>query len=396
MENFKILVVANENKQSAQQAANGDVFTHVGQQQVDTEKVVTPVVAEVSKEMPEAANDNGESPRPADNAALGPESVSPDSKSQEEDSIVYTQALIDKAVSVYELTDVIKAVPPAVYNSGNKKSVKASLQQLWYDLALKPALMNIPKRMGAQPGKGLPSRAVLLNHLYGFERYDIDAILKLEKIWVKRACKWALKKNRPVTRNTINTLMEQYEKGYKEAKKRVATEHRNKFYATLVENPQKADMAQLYNGAIVDLTQVPDKFDPSKMTLPLAENALVLVAVLPKEMDNAMDLIKSWGLKYVDNVAWHRDKVKPGYVWSVNMHTNILIAVKGRPDNPIDYTRLQSISFDAQVPGNKYLPDYYYSGLETLMQGGAYLEVFSTRQFSDQWFVFNPQEADNV
>ncbi len=383
------------------------------------------IVADLSKA--EMANDNAKPPKPADEAALGMEpetkeevdkaenaspfpdptnvlagdilpmySELPVSNPQEDNAIVFTQALIDRAVSEYGLTDVIKAVPPSVYSSGNKKSIKASLQQLWYDLALKPALEAIPKRMGVHPGKGLPSRAVLLKYLYGFERYDIDAILKLDEIWVKRACKWALKKNRSITRHTIDTLKKQYEEKCKEAKKMAATEAKNKFYATLVENPQKADMAQLYNGAIVDLTQVPDKFDPAKMTLPLAENALVLVAVLPKELHKALALIKSWGLEYVDNVVWQRNKVKAGYVWSVNIHTNILVAVKGCPDKPIDYTRLQSISFDAQAEENEYLPDYYYSSLEALIPGGAYLEVFSTRQFSDQWFVFDPREADNV
>ncbi len=350
---------------------------------------------------PEIANDNCEPPKPVDAIALDTESctkekVSGTGKDREDNKIVFTQPLVEKAISEYGLEDMVKTVSPSVYTSGNNKSVKASIKQLWYDLALKPALEAIPKRMGAQPGKGLPSRAVLLKYLYGFERYDIDAILKLEEIWVKRACKWALNKNRPITRHTIDTLKKQYDEKKKEAKKRAATEAKNKFFATLVENPQKADMAQLYNGAIVDLTQMPDKFDPAKMTLPLAKDALVLIAVMPKQLQKAMDLMKSWGLRYVDNVVWQRNKVKSGYVWSVNTHTNILIGVNGCPNAPIDYTRLKSVFFDAQAQEENHSPDYYYSSFEALIPGGAYLEVFSTRQFSDQWFVFDPREADNV
>ena len=62
----------------------------------------------------------------------------------------------------------------------------------------------------------------------------------------------------------------------------------------------------------------------------------------------------------------------------------------------MDYFRLKSILFEPQAMGQHDLPDYYYDSMSNLVPGGAYLEVFSSRQYNDQWFTFDAKEADNV
>ena len=173
-------------------------------------------------------------------------------------------------------------------------------------------------------------------------------------------------------------------------------EAKNQKFAKSVENSQKANVADAHNAAIIDLTQMSANCIPETLTLPLAEDALVLVAIMPDKLLNAIDLINKWGLTYIDNVVWNRDRIKGQYVWSKNIHTNILIATKGNLDAPIEYLRFDSNTVEHQGPDQKCLPDYYFSEVEVLVPGGKYLEVFTSRQYSDKWFSYQAQGGKNV
>jgi len=173
-------------------------------------------------------------------------------------------------------------------------------------------------------------------------------------------------------------------------------EAKNQKFVKSIENSQKANITDTYNAAIVDLTQMPANCIPETLTLPLADNALVLVAVMPAKLLDAIDLIEKWGLTYVDNIVWNRDRIKGQYVWSKNIHTNILIATKGKPEEPIEYFRFNSDTFEHQEEDKKCLPDYYFSEVEQLIVGGKYLEVFTARQYNEQWFSYQAQGGKNV
>ena len=308
----------------------------------------------------------------------------------------YSRGQIDEAIKEYELAQVLHDIPPSQYIVAGRKSVRISIENLLWAFALKPFLMAIPKRMGAHPNKGIPAKRALIEFLYGLKRYEIDLIESLDAKWVRKAIKWGLNKKRAITLHTVDTLKNKCEEMRKTAHRTKAKEAKNKFYETLVTSePQKADEAVKYAGAIVDLTQMPDNCNPETLTLPFAENALVLVAVMPKDLQQGMDLLKTWGLKYVDNVVFDRDKVKGGYIWSINQHTNILIATKGEVEKPLDYFRLKSILFEPQALGQSNLPDYYYDSMTNFVPA-PYLECFSSKQFNKNWFVWQPEGGKNV
>lgn len=429
--------VANSNVAtdvSVKQVVNGEAFVDATNttSQLGTEEVIKVSSVETSlssdQELPEVANDNIESlPQTPDEVALGTEQneevdeaenaspfpdpmnvlagdllyqVLPDnirsSKVFRINNRRYSRGQINAAIKEYELAQVLHSIPPSQYIVAGRKSVRISIENLLWAFALKPTLMAIPKRMGAHPNKGLPAKRALIEFLYGLKRYEIDLIETLDIKWVRKAIKWALNKNRTITLHTIDTLKNKCDEKRKEVHRTKAKEAKNRFYETLVTSePQKADETAVFAGAIVDLTQVPDKFDPKTLTLPLTENAVVLVAVMPKDLQWGMDLLKTWGVEYADNVVWDRDKIKGGYAWSINQHTNVLIAIKGNPEKPLDYFRPKSIAYEPQATGQHNLPDFYYDSMSNIVPG-PYLEVFSSRQYNNQWFTFDAKEADNV
>lgn len=394
---IKKKIAVNCNQKEIQQMAVGSDVETIGEgsnSAVDPQNLTDSAESHLLKEMPkvdEASNDNGEPTLPP----TTPAGEMPLTSESEEDKALSKEE-IDKAVSEYKLQKMVALVPPAKYRRTSNISVSASIKRLRYELALKPFLLSIPKRPGAHPGKGIPSKAVLVKNLYGLSRYAREQIEHLEAEWVEKAILYALEYNVPATATLSFRLKKEFEQKAREAERMEKQAERSQKFAQSVENSRKANVADAHHAAIIDLTQMPANCIPETLTLPLADNALILVAVMPKDLVWGLDLLKTWGLKYVDNVVFDRDKVKGGYDWSINQHTNILVATKGELEKPLDYFRLKSILFEPQAMGQHDLPDYYYDSMSNLVPGGAYLEVFSSRQYNDQWFTFDAKEADNV
>jgi len=388
-------VAVNRNQEEIQQMAVGSDVGTIGEgsnSAVDTQNLIDAAEAYLSKEMPtaaEAINDNAQPTPPT--VPAGQDAVVPEIEKE-----ILSQEEVDQAIATYKLQKMVILVPPEKYKRTGKVSVSASITRLRYELALKPFLLSIPKRPGAHPGKGRPSKDVLVKNLYGLGRYAREQIEHLEAEWVEKAILYAQEYNEPATRILSFRLKKEFEQKAKETERMKKQAEKDQAYAEHVANAPKASEAQVFNGAIVDLTQRPEDTDFNSMTLPLAENALVLVAVMPKELPEAMELLKTLSLKYIDNVVWNRDTVKGGYAWSVNLHTNILLGIKGTLEEPEGYFRPQSDHLEHPLSDQKNLPDFYYDSMSNLVPGGAYLEVFSTRQYNDQWFSFATKEADNV
>lgn len=300
----------------------------------------------------------------------------------------YSEEQINCAIQAYNLQDIIAAVPPAQYKGEKNKNIRGTIIQLLKELKLSPTLKRIRKRPGAHPGKGIPSKAALIEYLYGFNPYETKKIESLSKRWVRRAIKYAVKNRCNATSLLVAKLKDENKKRHKEIIRFRKQDARNQAIANRISNTPTAKSGQLFDGAIVDFTQATNNTNIVTMSLPLANDALVFLAVIPDQLTIAMDAIKNWGLTYVDNVVWDRNQIKGQKVWSKNQHTNILIATKGNPAAPITDFRLESVHFDNQNQGQADLPDYYYDIMENLVPGGVFLEVFSKRCYDSQWSIF--------
>lgn len=307
-----------------------------------------------------------------------------------------TSKQIDDAIKKYGLTDFITTMlPPATYISAGRKSVKDSVVALMNDMKLKSILVKMPKRPGARPGKGLPSKTVLVETLYGLDCYHREQIEKADLAWLRKTIKYAVKHNCPVKCATMIRLKNEEEKARKAAERKKLKEAQTAEFAAKAENAKKASSDEEFGTALIDMTLAPKDFDFSSVSLPMAEDSLMLMAVKPKDTIKALDILNQWQYSYVDNVIWNRDFTKPGSYWSDNKHTMILIASKGNPEKPMEGFKLNSVHYERQTLDTVHIPDYYYDMIEQMCPGQQYLEVFSHRQYSDSWHVFDTNSNNN-
>lgn len=303
---------------------------------------------------------------------------------------------IDDAVKKYGLTDFITTtLPPKDYLSVCRKSVKDSITALLNDMKLREVLLSIPKRQGAHPGKGIPSKTTLVETLYGLDRYHREQIEKADLAWLRKTIKYAVKHNSPVKCATMIRLKVEEEKARKAAIATKRKEAQTAEFAAKVENSKKASSDEEFGVALVDLTLAPENFGFGSISLPMAKDSLMLLAVKPKDMKKALDIIDLWQFSYIDNVVWDRDFTKSGSCWSDNKHTMILIAAKGNPREPEKGFSLKSVHYERQTSRTVYIPDYYYDMIEQMCPGLQYLEVFSHRKHSDSWHIFDTNSDNN-
>ena len=297
---------------------------------------------------------------------------------------------IIKAIEAYDLKRfVYTQVPPTKYVSGKTKSVEVSIRVLDYNRLLPPILQSIPTRSGAHPGKGLPSKTALVETLYGLDRYHREQIEKADFSWFDKAVEEARTTQIPTSVAKMMKLKKKYEDEQKAIERKREKDAKASEFAAKVENAQKVSSDEMFGAALVDLTFVPDDFDFGSISLPMADDALLFLVVRPKDLAVAMNLIDSWQFNYVDSVVWNRDFIKQGSCWSDNKHTILLIATKGSPEKPMDGFKLNSVHYERQTLDTVYIPDYYYDMIEQMCPGQQYLEVFSHRQYSDSWHVYD-------
>ena len=199
-------------------------------------------------------------------------------------------------------------------------------------MKLREVLLSIPKRQGAHPGKGIPSKTTLVETLYGLDRYHREQIEKADLAWLRKTIKYAVKHNSPVKCATMIRLKVEEEKARKAAIATKRKEAQTAEFAAKVENSKKASSDEEFGVALVDLTLAPENFGFGSISLPMAKDSLMLLAVKPKDMKKALDIIDLWQFSYIDNVVWDRDFTKSGSCWSDNKHTMI----------PVSYTHLRA------------------------------------------------------
>lgn len=303
-------------------------------------------------------------------------------------NIIFTKQQLEAAIIEYNLTELVNTLPPQNYIARHKKTVEDSIEALRNDFMLTPHLKAIPKKKGARTDKGKHSKRSIIEYLYGLNRYHTEQIEALEEEWVEAAIKFAKDNGCPINRRTTFRLKREAEEAKKAEERQKAKEEKRASIAEKMLKNVIADESLPYAGAIIDLTQNNLPKDLNSITLPLADDALVFIAVYPKDEQRAYSFIDTLGLIYVDSVVWDRDVQVPTGAWTKNQHTNVLVAIKGTPKEPDNDFQLASVYFEHKTPELLSLPDYYFSMMEEMNPGEQYLEVFSCRQFSDKWHIF--------
>ena len=326
-----------------------------------------------------ADNDNGNDTPPTSPAsALEP--ISKEDTSLNEENI-------NTAIKEYGLLELVyTTLPPSQYKSVREKSVSESILKLKYDQILHDVFKNIPKRQGSRKEIG---KQKLIEMLYGLNRYQKEQIEKADFSYMDKAIQQAKENQEPTSINKMMKIKKDEELAQKAEAKRLKKEAEEAELVKKLDEAKKANPDEVFDAALIDLPLAPKDFDFSSLSLPLTDDALLLVAVEADDMVRGLEFIKHQNAVYKTNFIWDRDRIFVTGEWCKNRHTMFLLAVKGDPERPHNTFKAESVFFEHQSSATHYVPDYFYELIENMCLGKQYLEVFSNRQFSDSWHILD-------
>lgn len=292
-----------------------------------------------------------------------------------------------KAIAAYGLEKLVySTLPPHKYISANVKSLETSIQKLKYDKILHEIFKEIPTRQGCRTSMG---KQKLIEEIYGLNRYYKEKIEKADFSYMDKAIQQAKEKQELASINKMMKIKKDEELAQKVEAKRLKKEAEEAELDKKLEEAKKANPDELFDAALIDLPLAPENFNLNSLKLPLADNALLLVAVEADDLERGLEFIKHQSAVYKTNIIWDRDKLFVNGEWCKNRHTMFLLAVKGEPERPHNTFKAESVFFEHQSSATHYVPDYFYELIKNMCPGKQYLEVFSNRQFSDSWHILD-------
>ena len=115
------------------------------------------------------------------------------------------------------------------------------------------------------------------------------------------------------------------------------------------------------------------------------EDAVLFIWATSPLLEEALNLVKSWGFKYKTQFVWDKVKHNMGHYNSVR-HELLLIATKGKctPDNVQLFDSVQTIE---RTEKHSEKPEEFRSIIETLYTYGNKIELFARKKI-DGWEVF--------
>ena len=107
----------------------------------------------------------------------------------------------------------------------------------------------------------------------------------------------------------------------------------------------------------------------------ITDDAVLFLWATNPKLEEAFDVIFSWGFEYKTNLVWVKDKIGMGY-WVRGQHELLLIATKGDFPPPEPSIRCSSV-LEAPRQEHSAKPVEVYEMIESYFPDGKYLELFS-------------------
>ncbi|SRR5258706_2819903 len=130
-----------------------------------------------------------------------------------------------------------------------------------------------------------------------------------------------------------------------------------------------------------------------ELEVPTAPDAVLFLWATVPMLPEALDVMKTWGFKYVSNFAWVKDRIGTGY-WTRNQHELLLIGTRGSIPAPAPGQQFPSI-FQGPVGEHSAKPIAFRDAIEKMFPTLPRIELFA-REKCDGWDVWGfdaPQQA---
>ena len=152
-----------------------------------------------------------------------------------------------------------------------------------------------------------------------------------------------------------------------------------------VDPPWRYDFSETRTRAIETNYPTMTLEDICDLEIPSSENSVLFLWATNPKLEEALQVIKSWGFTYKTNLAWIKDRIGMGY-WFRGQHELLLVATKGKYSPPEQSVRRSGV-LESPRRDHSQKPDELYKIIETYFPNGKYIELFArnTRPNWSSW-----------
>ena len=274
--------------------------------------------------------------------------------------------------TVVDLEDIRKG---EVSENKERKDFTTSEVKAIYDY-LKPKIGKIQGQRTDLTSGNLPevgrTRDIIADYV-GVSGKTLDKIIFIEEEGTEKE------------RELANSADRQISHAYNKVKKRKKPRAKTPPLPEGLYNIILADPPWEYNFSETDSRSIPTHYpdmdlqDICDMEIPSAEDSILFLWATNPKLEEALQVLNSWGFTYKTNMVWVKNRIITGY-WFRGQHELLLVGTKGKFPTPEPSVRRSGV-LNAPIRGHSEKPEEVYEIIESYFPDGKYLELFSRRLY---------------
>lgn len=148
-----------------------------------------------------------------------------------------------------------------------------------------------------------------------------------------------------------------------------------KYTVIYCDPPWKYDHSKTKSRDIENQYPTMDIKELKELNIPNAPDSVLFLWATAPKLNQAIDLMTSWGYEYKTCAVWDKEIIGMGY-WLRGQHELLLIGTAGSPGVPNTENRVSSVYREKRGKHSKK-PDYYYKLIESMFPDASKIELFA-------------------
>jgi len=157
------------------------------------------------------------------------------------------------------------------------------------------------------------------------------------------------------------------------------------FEVILADPPWRYQFSETQSREIENHYPTMDLDDIKNLNVPSADDSVLFLWATAPKLEEALEVLNSWGFTYKTCAVWDKEKIGMGY-WFRGQHELLLVGTKGSFPAPEPSARFSSIIREPRST-HSTKPKVIYEMIEAMFPGRTYLELFC-RTPRDGWEVW--------
>lgn len=133
--------------------------------------------------------------------------------------------------------------------------------------------------------------------------------------------------------------------------------------------------------------------DIKNLKIPCDDNCILYLWATAPKLEEAMEVMRSWGFKYRTGLVWDKEIIGMGR-WFRNQHEHLLVGLKGEMKTPSPFQRISSVYRERRTKHSKK-PDFIRNKIAEWYPNIPKLEMFA-RVKTSGWDIWGNECPNDV